>query len=69
LKWFLGGLLTAALGALIEFTVDATAGVVLVVLGIFVAIAFMYPRDWASGWPPPWLDEIWNVWIRGRSDR
>jgi hypothetical protein len=63
LKWFFGGILAVGLGILIELTLDAIVGVVLIVGGMFVAIAFKSPRDWKSGWPPPWLDEIWNGWI------
>ena len=66
LRLFLGGLLVFGLGFLVEFTLDAIVGAVLIVCGMLVMVAFMYPADWDRGWPPRWLDQIWNVWIRGR---
>jgi hypothetical protein len=65
LKWFIGALVVCGAGLALGFATTAAVGIPVALVGLLVAIAFQYPKDWRTGWPPPWIARIWS----SRQDR
>ena len=62
LKWFIGGLLLCGTGLALGFATTAAVGIPVALIGLLIAVAFQYPRDWRAGWPPSWIRRIWRDW-------